>query len=81
MSPEVARRVIELFRRVRPPGKADYDRPGRIEFEYGRLCTTLQSAKRRRHPLRGGWRPGGQDLADIEQLQAILLAKKKSEDD
>ena len=25
MSPEVARRVIELFRRVRPPGKADYD--------------------------------------------------------
>ena len=25
MSPEVARRVIELFRRVRPLGKADYD--------------------------------------------------------
>lgn len=25
MSPEVAHRVIELFRRVRPPAKADYD--------------------------------------------------------
>jgi len=25
MSPEVAQRVIELFRRVRPPAKADYD--------------------------------------------------------
>ena len=25
MSPEVARRVIELFRRVRPPAKVDYD--------------------------------------------------------